>query len=237
MIDFPAEPPRSQTQLFERIRAIIRRGAYELPVGAPYGGTGAPGRLLEDLLGLRSRALETPDAVGWELKWYTEKTSLITLFHKEADGPDFIMRYMVRKYGWKDKKDRLSFRHTVRGKSALFRVEDSVGQIVVRPLKGNGPVPYWSHHELMAAAGSKLRRLVLVKGRRRGKTIEFLQADAYETFHLADFVYEVLRGEIAIDFDCRESKPGSIGLRNHGTKFRVSPLAICRLYLKKERLL
>lgn len=46
----------------------------------------------------------------------------------------------------------------------------------------------------------------------------------------------MIQGTIAIDFDCRESKPGSEGLRNHGTKFRVAPDDICRLYLKKERL-
>ena len=27
-----------------------------------------------------------------------------------------------------------------------------------------------------------------------------------------------------------------VGLRNHGTKFRISRLSTCRLYLKKERL-
>lgn len=235
MIDFPTESPRSKAQLFKRIREVIQNGPYEMPKGSPYGGTGAPGRFLEDLLGLRSGSIETPDSVGWELKWYTDRTNLITLFHKEADGPPAIMRYMVRKYGWEDKQGRLSFRHTIRGRSALFKVEDSAGQIVVRPLKRSGPVPYWSHAELMAAAGSKLRRLILVKGTKRNQTVQFLQADAYETFHIADFVYEVLRGSIAVDFDCRESKPGSDGLRNHGTKFRISPWSVCRLYLKKER--
>ena len=55
-------------------------------------------------------------------------------------------------------------------------------------------------------------------------------------FHLVDFVMEVLRGEIVIDFDCRENTPGSDGLRDHGTKFRIPPSSVCRLYLKKERL-
>jgi hypothetical protein len=43
------------------------------------------------------------------------------------------------------------------------------------------------------------------------------------------------RGTTAIDFDCREAKPGSSALRNHGTKFRVAPKDVCRLYMKKER--
>ncbi len=81
-----------------------------------------------------------------------------------------------------------------------------------------------------------MRRLIMVKGERKAGQIRFLQADAYETFNLTDFIVEVLRGEIAIDFDCRESKPGSKGLRNHGTKFRIVPQSICRLYMRKERL-
>ena len=191
---------------------------------------------LEDLLGLTAGSADIPDARGWELKWHSDKTNLLTLFHKEADGPEAIMRYMVRKYGWKDAKGRLSFRHTIRGRSDRFIVEDDGGQIVVRPRKGNGPVPYWSHEELIAATGAKLRRLLMVRGERKKERVRFLKADAFETFNLSDFVYEVLRGEIAIDFDCREAKPGSDGLRNHGTKFRIAPGAVCRLYMKKDRL-
>ena len=229
-------PPRTRKELFERLRDVIAHGEYDLPQDSRYRGTGGPGVFLEDLLGLTAGPVDIPDALGWELKWYTDKTHLLTLFHKEADGPDAIMRYMVRRHGWKDAKGRLSFRHTIRGKSDRFRVEDSGGQIVVRPLRGNGPVPYWSHAELVAAAGAKLRRLLMVKGEREGRSVRFLQADAFETFHLADFVSEVLRGEIVIDFDCREAKPGSAGLRNHGTKFRIPPRLVCRLYMRKERL-
>ena len=191
---------------------------------------------MEDLLGLRSGSVETPDAVSWELKWYTDRTHLITLFHKEADGPTAIMRYMVKKYGWKDKQGCLSLRHTIKGKSVLFKIENSAGHLVVRPLHENGRQPYWSQDELTAAASSKLSRLILLKGIRRNRVVEFLRADAYESFNLADFAKEVLRGTIAIEFNARESKPGSVGLRNHGTRFRVSPLQIRRLYSKKERL-
>ena len=230
------DAPRTKRDLFERVRAVRDHGWYDLPDS--YGGTGGPGTFLEDLLGLSAGAMDIPDAVGWELKWYTDKTNLLTLFHKEADGPAAIMRYMVRKHGWKDAQGRLSFRHTIRGKSDRFKVEDSGGQLVVRPLLGNGPVPYWSHHELVSAAGAKLRRLLMVKGEldRKAGRVRFVQVDAFEVFNLVDFIYEVLRGEIAIDFDAREAKPGSKGLRNHGTKFRVAPASVCRLYMRKERL-
>ena len=227
-------PPRTKQELFERVRTVRQHGWYDLPDS--YGGTGAPGMFLEDLLGLTAGAMDIPDAVGWELKWYTDRTNLVTLFHKEADGPPAIMRYMVRRFGWEDSQGRLSFRHTIRGRSDRFRVEDSGGQLVVRPLRGNGPVPYWSHEELIAAAGAKLRRLLMVKGERDRKAgrVRFLQVDAFEVFNLVDFVYEVLRGEIAIDFDCREARPGSAGLRNHGTKFRIAPGSICRFVHEKR---
>lgn len=225
--------PNTKRELFDAVREVIAHGWYTME---GYGGTGAPGMFLEDLLGLTAGSKDIPDSVGWELKWYTPRTSLLTLFHKEPDGPSNIMRYMVRKHGWKDKHGRMSFRHTIRGKSDRFRVYEDAGLLVVRPLGGNGPVPYWRLSDLMGAVGGKLRRLLMVRGERQGDKVRFLRADAYQTFHLADFAYECVRGEIAIDFDAREARPGSAGLRNHGTKFRVQPDSVCRLYMQKERL-
>jgi len=85
--------------------------------------------------------------------------------------------------------------------------------------------------------GCKLRRLMLVKGERgRGSQIRFAQADCFENLSISLFIAELVSGTIAIDFDVREAKPGSAGLRNHGTKFRVAPNNVCRLYMRKERL-
>src|SRR6185437_10854991 len=125
---------------------------------------------------------------------------------------------------------------TIAGRSDKFKVETDANQVVVRPLKGNGPTPYWTHNDLLNAAGGKLRRLVLVKGERDGVRVRFELADCFENLNLQFLVYEMIRGTIAIDFDAREATPGSDGLRNHGTKFRVSPEEVCRLYMKKERL-
>ncbi|MCY4071418.1 MAG: MvaI/BcnI family restriction endonuclease [Chloroflexi bacterium] len=238
MIEFPSDPPRNKEQLFDRIRSVIDQGVFNMPAGSRYQGTGAAGMFLEDLLGLTAGSKDIPDAVGWELKWFSNRTCLVTLFHKEANGPKNVMRNMVQTFGWEDQRGRLSFRYTVEGESALFKIknDDKSRRIIVRPKQGQGPAPFWSYDELIAAAGAKLRRLILVNGEAKKRNVRFLYAEAYETFHLADFVQEILRGSIAIDFDCRQSKPGSAGLRNHGTKFRVSPLTICRLYLKKERL-
>ena len=227
--------PKNRRELFDAIRALMDHGWYDLP--ASYGGTGGPGRYLEDLLELTAGSKDVPDSeAGWELKWYTTRTSLITLFHKTPDGPQNVMRYLVRKHGWRDAKGRMSFRHTIKGKSDRFRVSEDAGRITVRPIKGNGLVPFWSLDELTAAVGGKLRRLLLVRGERKAGQIRFVRAEAFETFLLSEVAYELVTGGIAIDFDAREARPSSPGLRDHGTKFRLPPDSVCRLYAKKERL-
>ena len=230
----PPSPPSTKRELFQRLAGIIQSGPHNMP-RAKYSGTGGPGLYLEDLLGLTTGGKDIPDSLGWELKYHSAQTSLITLFHKEPQ-PDNIMRYMVSRFGWKDKQDRLSFRHTIAGKSDRFRVDADANQVFVRPLKGNGPIPYWTDDDILSAAGAKLRRLVLVRGKRQGQRVRFERIDCFENLHLAFFIYEVVRGTVKIDFDAREARPGSKGLRNHGTKFRVAPDDVCRLYAKKQRL-
>ena len=233
LINFPA--PNSKKELFKRLREIIALGWQDMPADKRYNGHGAPGNFLEDLIGLRAGNQDIADVVGWEVKFFTPKTSLITLFHKEP-GPEGILRYMVSKYGWKDEQGRLSFRHTIKGRSDRFIVADDAGNVIVRPLKGNGAVPIWSHDTLLGVAGGKLRRLMLVRGERDGQRVRFHRVDCFENLHLTLLIAEMIQGTIAVDFDVREMTPGSVGLRNHGTKFRVPPDNVCRLYLKKERL-
>lgn len=210
-------------------------GWQDMPATSRYNGTGGAGNYLEDLIGLKTGNQDIADIIGWEVKFYTPQTNYVTLFHKEPGPPD-VMRYMVSKYGWKDAQGRLSFRHTIAGRSDRFMVEDDAGNVVVRPRKGNGVVPVWTHDALLNVAGGKLRRLLLVYGERQKERVRFLYADALENLHLTLFIAEMVMGIVAVDFDVRESKPGSKGLRNHGTKFRVHPHHVCRLYLKKERI-
>ncbi len=147
---------------------------------------------------------------------------------------------MVRNYGKRDSKDRLSFRHTVdptsRSEAQKFKPMYDAGELTVRHKDGSGPVPRWSQDSLLAAVGGKLRRLLLVLGERKGQQVNFLRAEAYDTFSLTDFFAEVERGVIMIDFDAREAEPGSYSMRDHGTKFRVRPENICRLYMNKRRI-
>jgi hypothetical protein len=225
--------PKTKKELFSRVSEVLQHGAYEMD--KKYRGTGAPGLFLEDLLGLPNTNKDTPDAGEWELKTYSRQTSLITLFHKEPQ-PQGAVTYMVNKYGWKDKKGRQSFRHTIKGKSEKFRVDSDGDQILIRRIGGNGLVPRWTHDDILSVAGGKLRRLLLVKGKRTGQKILYERVDYFENLQLSFFIWEVINGTVAIDFDAREAKRGSRGLRNHGTKFRIAPNNICRLYEKKERL-
>lgn len=230
----PATPPRSKKELFSRMRGVIAHDWYDIPDEKAYNGTGGAGCFLEALLGARAGKSDIPDSTGWEIKTYTKQTNLVTLFHKEA-RPENIMRHMVRKWGWNDAKGRKSFRHTISGKSDRFIVENDSNQVVVRSLTANGPVPYWTHDDLLNAA-SKLRRLLLVKAHRSVKRVKFSEAHAFENFKVSDFIYEMTRGTVCIDFDAREATAGSGGLRNHGTKFRVHPRDIYKLYASKQPL-
>ena len=226
-------PPKTKKELFSRMLEILHHGVYQMP--AKYKGTGAPGTFLEDLLGLTTGNKDTPDSLGWEVKYYTRITNLITLFHKEP-RPKEAVRYMVSKWGWKDEEGRMSFRHTIAGKSDRFKVDLDGDQILIHRIGGDGIVPHWTQDDILSAAGAKLRRLMLVLGITKGQTVTCIRADCFEDLELTAFIWEVSHGVVKIDFDAREAKPGSKGLRNHGTKFRVSPGDMCRLYAKKQRL-
>ena len=230
------QPPKNKAEVLERLREVIRHGEY-LMEGARYRGAGGRGMFLEDLLGLTTGGADIPDAAGWELKTYTPRTSLVTLFHKEPNPPG-IVRDMVSNYGWMDDEGRLSFRHTIRGSSDRFRVEEGEDKFIVRPVNRKSSIdPYWTRNELMLTVGAKLRRLMLVQCQGSGNDrVTYLRVDCFENPELTEFAYYLVRGIIAIDFDAREARPGSDALRNHGTKFRIAPDDVCKMYLNKERI-
>lgn len=223
-------------ELKKRLEKILNHGPMEMPLGVRrYNGTGGPGNLLEDCLGVTAGSQDIADILGWEIKYCTDRTNLITLFHKEPE-PSGVVKSMVKQFGWKDSLGRLSFRHTIKGQSDRFKVFYEDGNILVRPLNGEGPIPKWTHDTLLNIAGSKLRRLIVVTGRKRNRKVTFLQADVYEELQLSRLTEYLVEGKIAIDFDARERIPGSHGLRNHGVKFRVMPSDLRDLYKSHEKL-
>ena len=193
--------------------------------------------MLEELLGINGGNLDIPDAGRWEIKFHSGSAP-ITLFHLEAE-PKNHMHMMVRTFGWPDSKGRTSFRHTIWARSnlGLYVVNESNRITVRHPREADVVWPYWTHDKLLNAFAAKFRRLIAVKGQR--KTINGVKRVRYNTAHLywepqlTSFVEAVERGIVAIDFDARTNN--GRGLRNHGTKFRVSADDLHRLYHQHQR--
>ena len=221
-------------ELFRRVRRVIRKDWIEIPKTQGFGGTGAPGRLLEHELGLDGGKLDIPDAGKWELKFHGGK-SLLTLFHKEG-RPRGHMHHLVRHFGIMDKLGRLSFRHTIKARSDLgFYVANESNLITVRNAVPNDIVwPHWSHDDLITAFAAKLRRVIVVKGERRSGLVKYRAAHAYEEPSPTRFIEAIANGTVAIDFDARTTN--GEGLRNHGTKFRIEYDDLGKLYRKRTRI-
>ena len=93
--------------------------------------------------------------------------------------------------------------------------------------------PYWTHDRLLNAFGSKLRRLLVVKGTRQPKRMRYESARLYWEPQIRLFVEAVARGIVAIDFDARTNN--GRGLRNHGTKFRIRHDDLHHLYHQHQQ--
>ena len=221
-------------EIFRRVREAIAEGWIGIPDEPGYGGTGGPGRVLEHKLGVSGGNLDIPDAGKWEIKFHSKK-ALLTLFHLEAE-PKGHMHHMVRSFGIEDANGRLSFRHTIKGKSDRgFYVENDAEKVTVRHDGCDDFVlPYWTHDALINAFASKLRRVIVVKGRKKKLFVRFDAAHAFEEPRITLFIEAIERGVVAIDFDARTQNGG--GLRNHGTKFRIDYDDLDRLYHKKRRI-
>ena len=105
----------TQNELFLRIKKVIKAGWHDIPNKIGYLGTGAPGNYLEELLGIKVNNKDTPDSDGWEVK-FSSGSALLTLCHKDPK-PKGIINQLVKECGWKDEKGRISFRHTIAGKT------------------------------------------------------------------------------------------------------------------------
>jgi len=223
---------------FNKLRGVIKNGWYTIPEDAGYGGTGGPGLLLEDLTGIDRNNRDGPDSGVWELKFHSGKSPL-TLFHLTPQ-PNGIMHQFVRGYGWLDSKGRTSFRHTIWGNSSRgFKIVNDVNRIIVR---NEDPVadiditpPYWTHDNLMNAFVYKLRRLAVVHGTKHKGKVKYEYARLYWEPKITDFISAIERGIIAIDFDARTNLSG-MGLRDHGTKFRIKIEDLNSIYSKNEKL-
>ena len=224
----------TDADLYARLRGVLKRGWLQLPDYPGYGGTGAPGKILEELLGIDGGNFDTPDAGRWEIKFHS-RNALLTLFHLEGE-PKGHMHHMVREFGWLDAKGRMSFRHTIhQGHSSLgFYTANESGRITVRhPHVSDIVWPYWTHDRLINAFASKFRRLIVVKGRKRKDQVRYDVAHLYWEPKITLFVEAIQRGIVAIDFDARTQN--GRGLRNHGTKFRIAYDDLRHMYGNRQR--
>lgn len=233
-----ARTPKSFTEATNKISEILRMGSMEIPDQKSYRGTGAPGRLIEDLLGISENNNDSPDLRDWEVKFHGG-TALLTLFHKEPE-PRGILYNLVSKHGWPDGQDRISFRHTIGGESLRgFYVVNDTDRILVRHRTIDDVVPYWTHDTLLSIVAAKLRRLIVVEGsvvKHPVRTVHFNSATAYWDFQLRDFCNACASGQIFIDFDARTQQGRGTTLRNHGTKFRISINSLKDLYHNSKKI-
>lgn len=217
----------SRTALFSQVRELCRGGWRDIP--SEFGGTGAPGLYLENLLGFDGSNVDIPDAGTFELK-FSRGTSLITLFHK-TPKPRGSVKHIIEEHGSKGKNGFPSFRHTIAGKSDRgFTIVHEAGSIWVRHDEETDIVPHWTDDELLNAAGRKLSRLILVTGsvRNNPRQVKFERAFAYESIKLSGLIQSIVSGLVVVDFDAYIKKSGAV--RDHGTKFRIKHADIGCLY-------
>ena len=228
----------TDSELYARLRKVIQQGWISIPDSPGYRGTGAPGIILEEQLGIRGGNLDTPDAGKWEIKFHGG-SALLTLFHLEAE-PSGYMHDMVREFGWADSKGYTSFRHTIKGKTDMgfYVVNDSGHIIVCNDRASDIKPPYWTHDRLINAFVSKLRRLIVVKGEKRKKgnirEVRYITAHLFQEPKTTRFIEDIVDGIVAIDFDARTTDGKA--LRNHGTKFRIKYENLRDLYHNQREL-
>ena len=221
-------------EIRDKLDGILAVRRYEIPTGGGFEGTGAPGLYLEHLLGLKTSNVDVPDAGAWEVK-FSSGNSLVTLFHKEPypRGPGRLTRAMINRWGWTGRNGLQSFRHTICGESDRFEVVNDAGAIRVRRIGHDDVVPNWPHDVLLTAFARKLGNLIHVRGTKRGRVVSYDSAEFLTEARISRLIQAITRGIICIDFDAYIRGNGSI--RNHGTKFRISPEDLHQIYLNRQQ--
>jgi hypothetical protein len=233
----PPLKPKSATASFKKIAEILKVGTYPFPADGKFNGNGAPGRMLEHILGIEENNADSPDLADWEIKFHGG-SSLLTLFHKDPE-PKGILRSMVHEHGWPDDQGRISFRHTIGGESVRgFYVVNEDDRIVIRNRHKDTAVPHWTHNTLFNAFSSKLRRLIVVNGTmlKNPRRVRYESAMAYWEPDIKGFSKAIADGVFYVDFDARTQGGAGTALRNHGTKFRIKVEDLAKVYANKTKI-
>lgn len=253
MNEYPQKSNKTSI-LMKRIRDLVYSNAFHIiPKDKEFGcgGTGGPGKLLEMKVGSDGKNKRDADFKGIEIKYKSinedgKKSCLMTLFHADPKGKldgmpsnkkirssDYL-RPLLDRFGYRDKEGRLAFRHTIAGSSG-FVVKHKDNQILVTHPDSGVIIP-WNCDRLLSSASKKLEQIVLVTGllnvRDGDRYVKFVRAEHLEDFKASSFMECIVNGDVVIDFDFREMEIGSFGLRNHGTKFRISAENLGKLWSK-----
>ena len=216
----------------DTLKQVLAQCEFEIPQGQGFEGAGAPGLYLEHLLGLKTSNADVPDAGAWEVK-FTSGTTPLTLFHKEPYPRGEAIRYIINRWGWTGRNGRPSFRHTIWGESDRCEVVDDAGDIRVRRKGYDDVSPYWPHDTLITAFSRKLSKLILVRGKKRGRIVWYTSAEFLSDALVTRFIRNIARGVVCIDFDAYIKEGGAV--RNHGTKFRIAVEDLSALYRTRHR--
>lgn len=226
-----------QSELFAIVKALLGK-SYTLPLSrdGKKPGTGAPGTLLESMLGVEANSTDGPDVGTWEVKYHGGGSSLLTMLHK-TPSPTGVVKQLIDAHGWQGRDGRLCFRHTIHGKQKTergFFVVNNKDRLEVRHTKSD-IVAYWTHDDIINAA-SKMRRLLYVTGRRKNadgvSQVCYKTAQAFTDFKITNFIPAAVSGVIKVDFDARykNGKRDSGAIRDHGTKLRIHPRDLPQIY-------
>lgn len=224
-------PPSMRLELTERLRQVMAAGRIEVP--ERFGGTGGAGTYMEHLLGMVGGSSDTPDDGRWELKTHTG--GLVTLSHLEHES-GLPLGVIIDTYGYPCRNpDERCFRHTVRGDRLttgkqvsgwFLRIEEGTWDVIDH---AGVCVMRWDEDAVVNAVVQKLRRLVFIEMERvDGRVFDLRHGFLFWELRPSRFATLVRAGKLMVDVDCKRRAGG--GVRNHGTKFRVTREGLTEMY-------
>lgn len=218
----------------------------------PNNKDGGIGNTLEDLLGIAENNQKLPDYKNFEIKSQRELTSsLLSLFSKSPNHPFRANTYLRLNFGEvrdenfpNNKKfyatltaSRISkIYNKYKIKVYVDKIEKKVG-LKIYNLKNKllDDSIYWDFATLEKAS-KKLTNVMYVNAEIKVEDGEnyfhFNEATVSETFNFANFIDQIEKGNIFVDFRIGVYNSGkSIGkTHDHGTGFRINPQDLHLLY-------
>jgi hypothetical protein len=228
--------------------------SHQLPPGLY--NTGGPGLFLERLMGVEANNRDTADLAdtGIELKTGSKRGPL-TMFHRDpiersqraskkagrARVAGALQR-LVDERGYLNGYGNKAFQHMIYGQTpTTTRVADGpCGYYVkieadkINLYHENEVLMSWSTDTVINILVSKMRRLILVQGKRSRTAVDFKKATLYQELRVGQIAEMILDGTIMIDIDAYYKSNGKF--RNHGVKFRIDWANVGKLYLKSHPL-